>query len=110
MPTMDGCSVAFQETVPPGGMTRGSVTASPSGASAGSLPWASSPNSVRLLSGYGEDRNWTDSPCCAAAVPFLTVPVTVTVRPGAAHCGLTDLMRTDSWRPGCDACPRACRL
>src|SRR5438876_1019919 len=38
------------------------------------------------------------------------MPVTVTWRPGVAHCGLTDSMTTDSCRPGCDACRCACWL
>src|SRR2546430_72871 len=37
------------------------------------------------------------------------MPVTVTVRPGLAHCGLTESMTTDTCRLGRDDRSRACQ-
>src|ERR1700691_4401907 len=95
MPTSDGFRVACQCTVCPGAITLGSVTGSPTGMSTARLPSVYKVRSSRFPSGLADDRNWMDSPSAGADVPLCTIPVTVTLWPGCAHCGLSDSMYTE---------------
>ena len=50
----------------------------------------------RVWKRAGELHSWTSSPALVWLVPLLTVPVTVTVAPGPAVCGLIESMTIDT--------------
>ena len=60
----------------------------------GRFPAAYSLSAARLVSRKLDDRICTARPDTVARVGLLTVPCTVTARPGRATCGFTDVMPT----------------
>ena len=73
------------------------------------VPWlAYWSSSSRVKKRAGEASSWTSSPAAAWLVSLLTVPVTVTVAPGRAVCGLIESMTIDT-RPA-SACRPACAV
>ncbi len=56
------------------------------------FPAAYSLSSVRLVSLKVDDQSWTARLLTVVRVGLVTVPCTVTARPGWAICGLTELM------------------
>ena len=61
------------------------------------VPWLTYPSiASRVWKRAGELNSWTSSPALVWLVPLLTVPVTVTVAPGPAVCGLIESMTIDT--------------
>src|SRR5580704_12081156 len=99
--------VAVQSRTAPGARVPGSrATARSSATSAASFPAAYWLSAVRLVSAVPDDLSWTVRPDTAARVGLLTVPCTVTGRPGVATCGFTEVMPTVTrWEPAAGRAP-----
>src|SRR5580658_4627302 len=113
MPTVLTWNEACHSAVAPG--LRLTAKVLPAWTRLASLPWLRYPSiASRVWNQSAEVNSWTSSPVWVWPVPLLTVPVTVTVLPGRAVCGLIESMTIDSlldWAAGCAglACAGAAR-
>ncbi len=81
-------------TCPGARVPASSSTAPATGKSAARFPAAYSLSALRLVSRMLDERIWMLRPDTAVRVGLLTVPCTVTGRPGRAICGLTEAIPT----------------
>ena len=101
MPTTLTWNEARHLAVAPGFRLAAMATWLPTCCRLAPVPWLAYWSSwSRVEKRAGEASSWTSSPAAAWLVSLLTVPVTVTVAPGRAVCGLIESMTIDT-RPAC---------